>query len=280
MLTEVKAYSSLPSAPKLLLSDTGRAETDLVQIYGIDGLEPVKASVNTSSFGAIDGSVLTGSNVADRNIVLNLHPNPDWDTWAYDSIRKLLYAYFMPKRAVRLVFESDDTVPVQIEGVVESITPDLFSKDPEFQVSIICPDPYFTAVDPVVIYGQSVRQGGATLDIDYKGNVEAGVYIKVNHVGTPLPTFIGIQLGELALTFFRVVAGVSTSKYFEISSLPANKFIRNVDMTLGTITNLLSKIEQGSSWPILMPGHNDFSVYTDAGSQSWELRYYERFGGL
>ena len=53
MLTEVKAYSSWQSAPTLLLSDTGRAETDLVQIRNIDGLDPVKASVNTSPLGLL-----------------------------------------------------------------------------------------------------------------------------------------------------------------------------------------------------------------------------------
>lgn len=280
MLTEVKAYSSLPSAPELLLSDTGRAETDLIQIYNIDGLDPIKASVNTSSFGAIDGSFFTGSNVASRNIVLTIHPNPDWDTWTYESIRKLLYMYFMPKSSVRLVFESDDIVPVQIDGIVESISPDLFSKDPEFQVSIICPDPYFISVDPVIMRGGSVRAGGATLDIDYKGNVETGVYVKLEYGAAPLPTSIGIQLGDPAYTFFRLVGGITPTKYFEMSSLPMNKIVRNVETTSGVITNLLSKVEEGSSWPTIVPGHNHFSVYTDAGSQSWELRYHERFGGL
>lgn len=280
MLTEVKAYSSWPSAPELLLSDKGRAETDLIQIYNIEGLDPVKASVNTSSYGAVDGAVYIGSNVMSRNIVLTLHPNPDWNTWTYEKLRYLLYSYFMPKRSVRLVFESDDIVPVQIDGIVESIIPDLFSKDPEFQISIICPDPYFTAVDPVIMYGQSVRAGGSTLDIDYKGNIETGIYIKVEYGGSPLPTNIGIQLGDPAFTFFRVSAGITSTKYFEMNSLTMNKLVQNVDENIGAITNLLSEVEQGSSWPVLLPGHNDFSVYTDAGTQAWELRYHERFGGL
>ena len=48
MLTEVKAYSSWQSAPTLYLSDLEEPETDLIQIRNIDGLDPVKASVNTS----------------------------------------------------------------------------------------------------------------------------------------------------------------------------------------------------------------------------------------
>ena len=46
------------------------------------------------------------------------------------------------------------------------------------------------------------------------------------------------------------------------------KFVQNIDIGTGVITNLLSKvhIQEGSSWPILQPGENDFSVITDAGS--------------
>ena len=65
MLTEVKAYSSWRSAPTLPLDDNGRAETDLIQIRNIDGLDPVKASVNTSPYGSIDGASYAGSSVAD-----------------------------------------------------------------------------------------------------------------------------------------------------------------------------------------------------------------------
>ena len=72
MLTEVKAYSSWRSAPTLPLSDSGRAETDLIQIRNIDGLDPVKASVNTSPFGSVDGASYVGSSVESRNIVLTI----------------------------------------------------------------------------------------------------------------------------------------------------------------------------------------------------------------
>jgi hypothetical protein len=60
------------------------------------------------------------------------------------------------------------------------------------------------------------------------------------------------------------------------------KFVQNVNISTGVITNLLSKlhIQEGSSWPTLEPGTTEFSVITNTGVQDWELRYYERFGGL
>lgn len=280
MLTEVKAYSSWPSAPTLSLSETGRAETDFIQIRNIDGLDPVKASVNTSPYGSVDGAAYTGGNVLSRNIILTVHPNPDWDTWSYESLRRLLYSYFMPKRAIRLVFYSDDIVPVEISGIVEDVSVNIFSPDPEFIVSIICPDPYFTALDPTVVTGQAIRSGGTVTNITYNGNIDAGIRVKVSHALNPSPILIGIQIGNPTNFYFSVVGTVDSSKYFEISSLPMQKFVQNVSISDGVITNLLSKVVDGSTWPILQPGENHFSVVTDDGTQDWELRYYERFGGL
>ena len=280
MLTEVKAYSSWRSAPTLLLDANGRPETDYIQIRNIDGLDPVKASISTSPRGYIDGVTYTGSDVPARNIVLTIHPNPDWLTWSFESLRRLLYQYFMPKRPVRLVFESDDMGPVEISGVVESVTVNQFSKDPEIQVSVICPDPYFTAVDPTVITGQTIRDGGVTTIVPYGGTVESGVLVKVTYTSGTDPTRIGIQLGDPSLGYFNVVAGVNAALYFEMSSIPLQKFVQNIDMSTGVINNLLSDVEDGSSWIVLQPGDNEFSVVTDQGVQDWELTFYERYGGL
>lgn len=285
MLTEVKAYSTWPSAPTLPLSESGRAETDLIQIRNIEGLEPVKASVNTSPYGSVDGTSYVGSSVLSRNIVLTVHPNPDWNIWTHASLRKLLYLYFMPKKPIRLVFYCDDIDPVEIYGVVEDIAGNQFSSDPEFLISIICPDPYFTAINPIVLTGQSIRPpefggGGELTDINYYGSVEAGVHVKLVHGTAPDPTSIGVQIGDSYRDRFTVEATVSTLKYFEMNSVPLQKFVQNVDPGNGVTTNLLSKVKTGSSWPFLLPGENHFGVVTDSGVQDWELRYYERFGGL
>lgn len=277
MLTEVKVYSSWNLAPALLLDEDGRAETDLIQVRNIDGLEPVNASVTTVPFGSIDGGAHVGSSVASRNIVLTLHPNPNWDAWTYENLRRLAYAYFMPKRSVKLVFYSDDIVPVEISGIVESIAPNIFSSDGEWLVSIICPDPYFTAVEPVIVTGES---GDAPALIEYGGNIETGFYLKVTPSEDTPATAVEVQIGDPPLIYFGVYAAVNPTTYFEMNTLPMRKFVRNVNS--GIITSLLSQIyrQDGALWPVLQPGENEFSVFTNAGVHNWELKYYEKFGGL
>lgn len=280
MLTKVKAYSSWRSAPTLLLDANGRPETDLIQIRNIDGLDPVKASVSTSPRAVIDGVMYTGSSIPSRNIVLTIHPNPDWINWTHDALRKLIYQYFMPKRPVRLVFESDNMAPVEISGIVEGVTANQFTKDPEFLVSIICPDPYFTSVDPIVVTGQAIRAGGNVTVVPYNGTVEAGIVVRVTFTSGTEPTDIGIQLGSPAISYFDVVATVNGMLYFEVSSIPMQKYVQNVNIGTGVIDNLLSDVAEGSVWAVLQPGDNEFSVVTNQGVQDWELTFFERFGGL
>jgi hypothetical protein len=279
VLTEVKAYSSWRSAPTLPLSADGRPETDLIQIRNVDGLDPIKATVNTSPYGSVDGSSYVGASVLSRNIVLTLHPNPDWVNWTYEKLRKLIYQYFMPKRPTRLVFYSDDMIPVEISGVVEDVSVNIFSKDPELLVSIICPDPYFTALNGIVLTGQT---NDDPVVIDYNGTIEAGMHVKVTATPDTAPSDIAIQLGDPRIAYFAVAATVNPTLYFEMNSLPMKKFVQNVNIGSGVITNLLSMIhiQEGSLWPGLQPGDNEFSVITDLGVHDWELTYFERFGGL
>ena len=281
MLTEVKAFSSWRSAPTLLLNENGRPEADLIQVRNISGLEPVKASVSTSPYGSVDGASHVGSSVLTRNIVLTLHPNPDWNTWTFESLRRLLYSYFMPKRATRLVFLSDDMIPVEISGIVESVAVNPFSKDPEILVSIVCPDPYFIAVEPTVITGQTTRPGGELEIIEYNGTIESGMNVIVTAVTAPNPTWIAVWTGP-DTPYIWTDCTVTNSMYFEMNSIAMRKYVQNVEIGTGIITNLLSraKIEQGSTWVTLQPGENEFAVTSDAGVQDWTLTFFERFGGL
>jgi hypothetical protein len=168
---------------------------------------------------------------------------------------------------------------VQISGVVESCEVNPFSKSPEIQVSIICPDPDFVSVDPIVVTGNSANQY-APEDLVYNGDVETGFQIDIVQTAGPNPTSISVQVEDPELTYFTLAAGISSTMSLSISTLSQNKFVENIVTASGLITNLLAKIQQGSEWPTLKPGLNHVAVVTDQGLQNWTLTYYERYGGL
>jgi hypothetical protein len=292
----MEAYSSWSSAPVLPLSERG-AQTDVLQVRKVEGLGPVKATINKSPRGSIPGESFTGSSLPSRNIVITIGLNPDWNLWTVEKLRRLVYSYFMTQLLVRLVFRSDDDFPpVEISGYVEDVVPDIFAKDPVMQVSIICPDPFFTAVEPSLVtgiasVGSSQLKGGhsaTVLDIDenggmtldYQGSIETGVNVKLVYASGANASRVSIQVGNAAQQYFRVTGVVTPTKYLVMNSIPGQKYVQNVEMGSGLITNLLSKVEEGSSWPTLQPGNNYLQVSADAGTQDWEFFFYERFGGL
>lgn len=254
------------------------AETDPFQIRDITGLGPVNAAVNTSPNATMHGTWYVGSSVGGRNIVLTVKPNPDWSGSTYESLRRLLYSYFMPGNKVRLVFESDEISPVEIFGYIESNEPAIFSKDGEVQISVICPYPYFVSIDPIVIDGISTDPA---IEIDYKGSIETGIQVQTSWVSGPVESFTTIQVGDPLLSTFKVWTQVSADQYFVMSSVPGSKYAQHVIVNTGLIDNLLSDIWADSEWPMLKPGINEFRVSgTEAGVQNWRLIYHERYGGL
>jgi hypothetical protein len=183
------------------------------------------------------------------------------------------------------VFYSDDNVPVEIYGVVEDCMIDMFSKDLEMKVSVVCPDPYFTAVDPVVVTGESGPAGGDVRVINYNGTIETGFRLKSTFiVGGENTSDIVVQVGNPVTSRFEVVADVTATKYFDMSSIAMQKYVQNVNLDTGVITNLLNGVVDGSDWPTLQPGENNVQIFTSNGGGSpytdWELTYFERFGGL
>lgn len=280
MLTTLSAYSSRSNAPTLDLSERG-AHTDFIQIRNVEGLGPVKANVNTTPYGSVDGEAYNGSEVPKRNIVITVGFNPDWNEWSVETLERLLYAYFIPKQTVRLVFTSDDDFPVvEITGVCESVDPNMFSKDPEMQISIICPDPYFTTTQPVVI---TRAEGLPATNVHNIGQLPVGIDLKVTYISGATPSLVMVQVGDPTLGFWSVRGStplITPTKYLKLSTIPGNKYVQQVDTSTGVTTNLLANIDIGSTWPELQPGDNDFYVDSSSGVQEWQLSYTPKFAGL
>lgn len=283
MLTQMEVFTSGVTAPPLTIADQGPS-LDAIQIKNIDGLGPVKATINSTQYGQIDGEFLVGTFTPKRNIVITAALNPDWKTQTLESLRQILYSYFMPENTVTLRFTSTHLIPVQITGVVESCELNMFSKDPEYVISIICTQPYFAAVNATVLPG--VTQGFANptdVLINYEGNANVGftVDVTVPSGGASSSNEIRV-INNTPTTNVMIVTGVtiSSAQFARISSVERNKFIRSYPLPSGAYTNILSKLTAGSSWIQLRKGINHVQILTTTANLNYTLTYYARFGGL
>ncbi|HXQ38634.1 MAG TPA: phage tail domain-containing protein, partial [Anaerolineales bacterium] len=177
MLTKMEVYGVTDGLPEIpLLGDS--VDNDLIQIRDIGGLEPVKANINTTPFAGYNGEYYLGSNIGKRNIVVTFGLNPDWEDQSISTLRQLLQSYFMTQNQIKLRFFSDELPTCEILGYTESFEPNRFSKDPEVQVSIICPEPDFVGIVPTVING-TVQNTLEYTEIVYEGSVPTGFVLEV-----------------------------------------------------------------------------------------------------
>lgn len=294
MLTKIDAKNARNSHLELPLSNE-LIGSDPLQIRNITGLGPVRANINTTPFGSINGESYFGSSVGKRNIVLTIGLNPDWDDQSMESLRALLYDYFMTQYIVVLQFLSTHLPTVEITGYVESVEPNIFSKDPEVQVSIICPTPDFVAIDDTVLTGvvDDNILGGTVIpptDIDYIGTVPTGFVLKIES-SLARPSYTGIIYATVVdlnntdeSSLLTITGTVDATAYAKISTEKGNKYAKQFGVVSGLVTaDYLSTVVISGSlaqWPQLQPGENRFFVNAANAGQAWTLTYFARFGGL
>jgi hypothetical protein len=261
----------------------GNDGTGPFHIRNIDGLGPVKATINSRAYGVLDGEYYTGGHIGKRNIVITLGLNPSSGYRSVGTFRKLLYAYLQPKNTPLLRFIFDDRPPVQIVGYVESLEPTLFLKDPEVQVSIICPKPFFESPTVKTVVGVAKR-GALDTPFEYKGDVTNGIAFKLDAGGQAYTGPIIIESGQHQPTYrkFETAATINPERYFAVNSPQGFKTVESRSVaTKLRVANLLGTMTNESLWPYVVPGFNKVRVRTnsDAG-MPWVLYYIERFGGL
>lgn len=142
----------------------------------ISGLSPVKSEITTTGYAVSDGAYYQSSYVGTRNIVVVLGYKSSIDPRASAIVRRdEIYNYFNLKRPIQLYFVRENNNPdvpnmLKIGARVESIETEVFSPRDEIQISLICPDPYFSAVNPVTYTGKM----GERIPTDQLGSAPTG----------------------------------------------------------------------------------------------------------
>jgi hypothetical protein len=283
MLTKVEVTSARLEVPVLLLGEFYPNQNP-IQILDISGLEPVDAEITTTPF-AQDGELFLNARLSKRNIVLKLGFNPNWVDQTVSSLRQMLYKYFLPKAWCKLRFYSNDMPTVEIEGYVESFEPNIFSQDPEIQVSVLCPQPDFVGIDRTTYYGNDIS--AIQLSIEYYGTVETGFELKLDLFGSTTVENFLVQRQRPDLTwdtFETRLVNANSAYYYYLSTIKNYKRTRYTKISDGSEINQFRNMLTGTSWPLIKPGPNTLKAwrfnYTNATPRAWSLWFYNRYGGL
>lgn len=250
-------------------------------VYKINGLNPPQATINTSVNTTTDGSSVNSVRVGNRNIVIYTTIEGD-----VEVNRINLYKYFPIKKPVKLYF-TNRSREVYIEGKVELIECDLFTNKQVAQISIICPKPYFKAVDELVtmfsdvsalfefpfsIGAAGVEVSAITTNIRKSivniGDVDTGVIIKLFATGSVVNPIIYDVLKRTHLKLnFTLLAG-------DTIVINTNVGEKSIELIRDGMTyNAMGYMAQSSTWFVLSSGDNVFAYDAESGGSNLQLTF-------
>lgn len=240
-------------------------------ITDIDGLYPPEGVINTTQVANMDGSVFNSSRINDRVITITMAINGP-----AEANRLLLYRYFKTKYPVRLYYKNG-VRDVYIDGYVSKFSVEYFEKKQTAQIEISCPMTLFRAVKESVTEFTNIENMfvfpfaieavgrpfsevalGEQKTIINGGDVETGVVIHLNALGTVLnPKIYNADTGDRMTLSIEMRAG---------DEITINTRKKEKSITLlrdGVQTNIVGKLDAGSTWFNLIPGDNIFTYETD-----------------
>ena len=278
MLTSVEVRTHQGTLLTLPLEDVSSG----LFIEEIEGLDPVKATLVSSSFANVDGEQYHSSRREARDIKMKVRIETDYVTNTVRSLRNRLYSYLMPKTEVFLRFVHDDGFVVDIVGTVEIFETALFTKEPRADISVRCFGPDFVVPSPTVmnlvtVDGTELNEGWT--EIDYDGSVPTGVVVNLNlnRVEQALTIYVQSPGGDLQqLDFSALLAAGDKLRISTVTGGKGATLVRSA-----TQTSVLFGVSPQSAWVQLEHGINKFRVYaTGLPAIPYTLEYVTRYGGL
>jgi len=273
MLTKVEVRT--PTGMLLTLPLDDASEGFVVE--DIDGLDPVKATLVSSSFALLDGAQYQSSRLEPRNILITIGLEPDYVTTSVRDLRTTLYDYFLPKSLVSLRFFLSDGLTVDITGYVESFNAELFTRDPQAIVSLMCFDPDFVELTPIVIEGDTVSDTTETL-VSYPGTAPAGMkfVLSVDRTLTEFTIYHRDPSDNLHL--IDVSAALEAD---DVVTINTNDGLKSMLLVRDSVeSSILYGMNRPSEWLNFTKGDNHIRFYAIGAAIPYTVEYTPRHGGL
>lgn len=278
-------------------------------ITSITGIGAPKADIHVTDLAAIDGGYYNSARAGNRNIVFGIRFFSE-DNTNIEALRQKTYKYFPIKRNITLRFEADNRIG-EISGYVESNEPNIFSKEEDCQISVICPYPYFydasgngvqtirfSSTIPAFqfVYSNELTSENEYSDKEarrhtlfseysishrhvfvYSGDADTGMEIILSANGSVInPSFYNATSGEQIYLNTTMRSG----DQIVIDTTRGNKNIRRIRN--GKYSNIINTMARSSLWPTLWQGENDIGYSADDGTNnlSVSISYKTIFEGM
>lgn len=275
-------------------------------ITEIEGLGPVKATINMTELATADGDIFNSSRLSGRNIVIKAR-----FTYAktIEEARLMSYKFFPIGHKLTFTVRTDNRLAMT-EGYVESNEPVIFSPETDMQVSVLCESPFFLSVDdngtkqtnfsnvvpmfefpfyqlpgeeeprghyqnlgpdPVTEFGRVINKKEST--VYYDGDAETGCVIQLHAIGeVEMISIYSIKTRDKMVLDTNKLAALNLGdKFIYGDTITINTIKGRKSITLlrdGITYNILNILGKDATWFQLARGDNLFAYTAEYGEQN------------
>lgn len=293
----VRAFTVINQLGEALRVELAKPRETGFRVEDIRGLTPPKATINVSRVSTLDGTIYNSAQIDGRNIVLTLGL---LNVKTVEEARLKSYRYFPIKSEVSLVFETDKRTALAT-GYVESNEPNMFAKDIQTTISIVCQDAYLLDASDnntvsATFYGQEaafefpfsneslteplIELGSivpvASRIIDYPGDGDVGVVISIHVLGEATDVVIynvrtneSMRIDTDRLTEM-IGSGLVAGDHIIINTQKGRK---SITLFRGSAQyNILNALDRDVNWLVLRKGLNEFTYDTLTGDANLQVQ--------
>lgn len=255
------------------------------QVFNIEGLDSPTATVNVTDIATIDGGKFNSARLPKRNIVIMLRLNGN-----VEENRLMIYGMFRTKEPVTFYY-ANDSLSVKIDGIIEATSCPIFTNNEVMQISIICPDPYFRALEitetsisnrrPLFEFPFAINVNDPIPFSEYVENritsvindsqTEQGCIIQIKALPNDLGWVSGVAITNADTGDALIInQQIPENAVVTVNTVKGQKSVvmKRID---GTETNIFNTVQLGSVFFQLAVGVNRFSYTAGGGDQDADV---------
>lgn len=259
-LTNIDVYSN--GSPVAALSFKNPDSSNPYTATAIDGLDADEINAKFYGLAVTSKKKQYNLSMSERDVTIHISLTPSYATGgSYSELRDALYKAVFSSRTglIELRFKDDAVTKAVLSGFVTKFESPRFTKTPEVNLTIRCPEPMLKAPIRTDI---SVAGLGSTFTItDSLSTAPHGFKFDLTFTASTT-SFIMKDAATPEWTFTLSPLSFVSGDHLYVSSETGDKGVYMVRS--GVTYPLADKILPGSSWPLIFPNDNTFVVTTGA----------------
>ena len=262
---------SLKNSKDAVIDLVNNSYFDLVKI---DGLTEYKKVSYSSSSPFIPGSIVYGDHVDPRDISIFIKPKFT-DKTSVEICFRYISEFLAGSKSIKLIWKKNNLYNCEIEGIVESISSNRFTKDVQCKISLNCPYPFFKNT---IVRRSYIYPGDEEAEVDpcsYLGDDPIGGTFSLLFRGSIDSLTIFNDTTNEHLTVNDIVGRSIGSSGWDMVNICTEYRKESIDMN--TQTDLISNFDFTSDWIKIIPGDNYFHFEIESSLEYELFRRYIYF---